>query len=249
MQLRPLTLCALTPIFLLQACGDEPAHLPEGGWGEFAVALDRPEELRDEVPAVERGGTTLIKLRASGIEVTIADRTIVDIVALSERRDPVLFCFYGCDPLPVVTDVELMGIRAGATELIVTGPAGDKRRFPIEVRIPKVGAARNVMNDSPISSITNAELQDGLLSLAFEARDANGSLITTRPTWSVDDESIAQIVPSLFLSEETYTIHGSKTRATSVFLRRVGEGVTTLRVSSDGGVSVAIPVEFIGEPQ
>jgi len=234
-----LRFAAIASIALLSSCADEgtpPTALAEGGWGGPArLANCESAEMCD----LDHWASQLdfkVIVQNEDAEVFSTDSNVLEVVSIeptTEITSP-LFCFWDCSPTTLkYLSVILHTNRPGDAELVIDGPAGDRRRLPIHV----VDVERFQIVDPWGGGILEA-IDRNTPFVRLEAYDPGNHRLAVHGRWSAEPAGTAvlRVQP---LDDELETLE----YAATAFVIPRGSATTTLQISI-GETLLELPVEL-----
>ncbi len=134
-----LGFAAIASLALLSSCADEgppPKVLAEGGWGGPARLANCDAAKMCDLDHWASQLEFKVIVQNEDAEVSSTDSNVLEVVSIeptTEITSPI-FCFWDCSPTTLkYLSVILHTNGPGDAELVIDGPAGDRRRLPIHV--------------------------------------------------------------------------------------------------------------------
>ena len=222
-----------------------PAHLPSGEWGELAKVWDLPEQAQTSVPWVELGAPVQAKVVVGGVRLESSDPSVFIV----ESYETVLagqLCelFSRCRP-DFDTHMTLRGLATGDANLIVDGPLGDERSLPLHVgERETVEIVEAIDSSTRPSVVESTTIESAWLELLV--KDGRGHRLATHTVWEIENTEVARFAPLFWLFGDTFSVtEPGRHEGPMSFIEFVSAGETTLRVTSETGIDLSIPVRTI----
>lgn len=207
-------LCCAVGVVPLAGCGDASTN----GWGTVAIIVDQWLWSSHETPVLEHTATVYGEVLDGHASLSSSDPTVFEVTSMVDDSSATLFT--------------LLAVNPGSADLIVEPEdgTGTNQRLPVQVSEGATVEIRNPSTGEPLDAVAVSREFTFLESVV---RDSDGVRLMTHVTWTLEDTDVVVF---------SHPNHREQFEGALAALVATGEGTTTLRTETEGGLSVTLPV-------